>query len=113
MRIRRWAKCGVILLSPAYKWRNGRFAKAYHRFIEEPDMAQQLKKRGTTVEPLFDLIAKMLDTTGKQKQLAVQGLRNVRSCLSLATFSVQIAMIVNSIWGLSLRNISEMSASFS
>jgi hypothetical protein len=31
-------------------------------------------------------------------------------CLSLATLTVQIAMVVNSIWGLPLRNISIMMA---
>jgi hypothetical protein len=32
--------------------------------------------------------------------------------LTLATLTVQIAMIANSIWGLALRNISVMAASF-
>lgn len=113
MRIRQWAKKGVALLTPAHKWRNGRYAKAYHRFIREPDIAKHLRKRRTSVEPLFDLIAKVLGTTARQKQLPVQGLDNVRTCLSLATLSVQIAMIVNSLWDLPFRNISTMRTAFS
>jgi hypothetical protein len=35
--IRNWAKQGVILLTPAVKWVNGRFAQAYHRIIKKPD----------------------------------------------------------------------------
>ena len=112
MRIRRWAKRGVALLSPALKWVNGRFAKAYHRFLKTPAIAAQLRKRKTTIEPLFDLIAKVIGTKGKQKQLPVQRIDNVRSCLALATLSVQIAMIANNIWHLEHRNISEMAAAF-
>ena len=108
-RIRRWAKQGVALLTPAKKWTQGRFARAYHRFLQTPAMAALLRQRRTTIEPLFDLIAKVLGTTGKHKPLPVQHLDNVRTCLALATLSVQIAMIVNNIWGLPERNISHIS----
>jgi hypothetical protein len=111
-RIRRWAQRGVALLTPALKWMKGRFARAYHRFLKRPDIVGHLVKRRTSVEPLFDLIAKVIGTTAKQKQLPVQRIDNVRSCLALATLSVQIAMIANSIWGLPHRNISEMAAAF-
>lgn len=113
MRIRRWAKQGVALLTPAFKWVKGRYAQAYHRFIQQPHNAERLRCRRTSVEPLFDLVAKVLGTTGKHKQLPVQRQSNVRTCLALATLSVQIAMIINSIWGLPLRNISTMAVAFS
>ena len=88
----------------------GRDARADHRFLKDPAVAATLRQRRTTIEPLFDLVAQVLGTTGEQKQLPVQGVRNVRTCLSLATLTVQIAMIINSIWGLPLRNISIMMA---
>ena len=66
--------------------------------------------RGTSVEPLFDLVAKVLGTNGQHKQLPVQRQANVQTCLALATLSVPISMIVNSIWGLPPRNISVMAA---
>lgn len=112
MRIRRWAQKGVALLTPAHKWVKGRYATAYHHFIQEPDIAEHLRKRRTSVEPLFDLIAKVLGTTARQKQLPIQGLENVRTCLAVATLTVQIAMIVDSMWGLPLRNISAMLSAF-
>jgi hypothetical protein len=71
-----------------------------------------LRNRKTIIEPLFDLIAKVIGTTGKQKQLPVQRLDNVRSCLALATLSVQIAMLANNIWGLPPRTVSEMASAF-
>lgn len=109
-RIRRWAQQGVALLTPAAKWTKGRYAQAYHAYLKQPANLLRLRKRRTTIEPLFDLIAKVLGSTAKQKQLPIQHLDNVRTCLALATFSIQIAMIVNSIWALPLRNISTMSA---
>lgn len=38
LRIRRWAKHGVALLTPAYKWVSGRYAQAYRRLLEQPDI---------------------------------------------------------------------------
>ncbi len=43
-----------------------------------------------------------------QKQLAIQGLDNVRTCLALATLTIPVVMIDNSTWGLPLRNISTL-----
>lgn len=96
IRIRKWAKAGVILITPALRWRKGRFAKAYRSFIKEKrDIALILRKQKTAIEPIFDLIAKLLGTNTKQKQVFRQGLHNVRTHLGLAVLSLQIAMIVN------------------
>lgn len=112
LRIRRWAQQGVILLTPAVRWRTGRYAQAYHRFIRRPDMAVLLKARKTSIEPIFDLIGKLLGVTGRQKQLAIQHLSNVRTCLGLAVLSLQLAMIANSVWRLPFRSISTLRGAF-
>lgn len=109
-RIRHWAKQGVILLTPATKWVKGCLAQAYHAFIKEPDNRQRLRRRRTSVEPLFDLIAQVLGCEGENKQLPLQRLANVRTCLTLATLTIQVAMIMNSMWQLPLRNVSHMRA---
>jgi hypothetical protein len=111
-RIRRWAQQGVILLTPALRWHKGRYAQAYRRFIQQPEMAKLLRARKTTIEPIFDLIGKLLGVTGKQKQLALQHLPNVRTAIGLAVFSLQIAMIANSVWRLPFRNISSIRGAF-
>ena len=85
----------------------------HHRFINQPFYRDLLAGRRTSVEPCFDLIAKVLGAPSQQKQLPVQCLANVRSCLALAAFSIQLAMIVNSIWGLNPRNVSHISDAFS
>lgn len=111
-RIRRWAKRGVLLLTPALKWFKGRYAAAYHRFIAQPQPARLLHQRRTAIEPVFDLVAKIIGATDNHKQLPIQQLANVRTCLTLATLTVQIAMLVNNIWGLPPRDISHLMAVF-
>ena len=112
MRIRHWAKRGVILLTPAKNWVNGRYAQAYHRFIKEDDNRKRLARRRTSVEPLFDLLAYVLGCEGENKQLPLQRFANVATCLSLATLTIQIAMIINSMWQMPFRNVSHMRAVF-
>ncbi len=113
MRIRRWIKRGTLLLTPALRWHNGRYAQAYHQLLAQPDIQERFKKRKTSVEPFFDLIAKVIGTTSRQKELPIQKLVNVRMLMALATLSVQIAMTMNSILGLPLREISSIKAAFS
>ena len=113
MRIRTWAKHGVILVTPALRWRKGRYAQAYRQFIKtQTDIAAILKKRKTAIEPIFDLIAQLLGTSGTQKQIFRQGHKNVRSHLSLAVLSLQIAMIANQIWQMPFRTISYIKGAF-
>jgi hypothetical protein len=112
-RIRRWAKQGVLLVTPASTWRQGRYARAYHRFLKQPDVARWLKARRTAIEPLFDLLRHVMGTKGQQKQLPVAGLPCVDTFLSLGVLAVQIAMLVNSVWGYAFREVAHILAAFS
>ncbi len=111
-RIRHWARQGVILIAPALRWRSGRYAQAYHRFLQQPDLAFLLRRRKTAIEPVFDLIAKLLGTSGQHKQLAIQRLPNVRTGIGLAALSLQVAMIANNVWNLPFRTISTIQGAF-
>jgi hypothetical protein len=112
LRIRTWASQGVILLTPAAKWKNGRYAQAYHHFIARSPFSQWLKCRKTAIEPVFDLFSKVLGTTNNHKQLPLQGLEKVRSFLALGVLAVQVAMIVNNVRGLPFRHISSLLTAF-
>ena len=112
MRIRAWANDGVALLTPALKWVQGKYAKAYHKFIHEDLNARLLQNRRTAIEPIFDLIAKLIGATANHKQLSIQRLINVRTCLALATLALQLTMVANSIWNLPTRDISHFLATF-
>ena len=113
IRIREWAKRDVVLVTPALRWRTGKYAAAYRQFIKtEPDIVQILKKRKTAIEPIFNLIAQLLGTNTKQKQIFRQGIENVRTHLGLGVLSLQIAMIANQIWNMPFRTISHIKGAF-
>lgn len=113
MRVRNWVKAGVLLLTPAATWKNGRYAQAYHQLIKKPPFREWLACRKVAIEPVFDLFAKVLGTANNQKQLPIQGLANVRTFLSLGVLAVQMAMIINNIWHLPFRQISNILTVFS
>ena len=108
MRIRKWAKAGRVLITPAIKWVKGRYAKNYHRFLQREENQELSRLRRTAIEPIFDLIAKLIDATDNHKQVAYKHLENVRTYLALAVFTLQLAMIMNSVWGLPIRTISHI-----
>ncbi len=112
-RIRAWAKAGVALLTPAAKWVKGRYATAYHCYLKHPQIAPRLRHRRTAIEPFFDLSVQTLGTSNNHKQLPLQSLSNVRTCLALAVFSLQFAMFTNSLWGITPRSISPLHGAFS
>jgi hypothetical protein len=99
-------------LTPALKWTTGRYAAAYQRYIDWPEQVELLRSHRTAIAPVFDLVAQAVGATGPQKQVPIQRLANVRTCLTLATLTVQVAMIANSIWALPLRNISTIASAF-
>lgn len=108
IRLRQWAAQGVLLLSPAATWKNGKYAKAYHRFIRQKPFADWLKGRKTAIEPVFDLFSRALGTTNNHKQLPIQSLKNVQSFLCLGVLVVQIAMVVNNVFALPFRHIASI-----
>jgi hypothetical protein len=112
LRIRQWARRGVALLTPALRWVTGRYAEAYHHYIAQPENASLLHNRQTAIERFFDLLAQVIGATDNQKQLPIQRLVNVRTCLALGVLIIQIAMIANSIWDLPLRSISHIGVAF-
>jgi len=112
-RIRRWACQGVALVTPALTVSAATPAgAAYKAFLQQPEQQALLKARKTAIEPCFDLLSRVVGAGDHQKQLPVKGLANVRSCLTLGTLLLQIAMVVNSIWGMPLHGISHMIAVF-
>jgi hypothetical protein len=108
LRVRAWASEGVLLLTPATQWKNGRYAQAYHRFIAQSAASRWLKCRRTAIEPVFDLFSKVLGTANNHKQLPVQCLEKVRTFLGLGVLAVQLAMVINNVFGLPLRQISNI-----
>jgi hypothetical protein len=109
-RVRRYAKAGTVFLAPGLRLGDGPKQSSYKRFIKNEENAQLLAKRKTMIEPVFDLISQIAFTRGNQKQLAVQFLKKVRPFLLFSVWLLQIGMVVNSIYGMPLRNTSQMMA---
>ena len=84
--------------------------KNYHRFLQREENQELSRLRRTAIEPIFDLIAKLIDATDNHKQIAYKHLENVRTYLALAVFTLQLAMIMNSVWGLPIRAIAHIKA---
>jgi Transposase DDE domain len=112
-RIRRWAKQGVMLVTPASQGHQGRYAQASHRFLKPGEVAGWLKARRTAIEPLFELLRHVLGTKGHQQQVPVAGVPCVGTFLSLGVLAVQMAMLVNNMWGYDFREVSHILAAFS
>lgn len=112
-RIRWWARQGIALVTPALKVSDATPAgAAYKAFLQQPEQQALLKARKTAIEPFFDLLSRVIGAGDHQKQLPVKGLAHVRTCLTLGTLLIQLAMIVNNIWGMPLHDISHMIAVF-
>ena len=51
--------------------------RGYHIFIKQSENQSLLTRRMTVIEPVFDLISRLLDTTKNHKQLPVKGMETV------------------------------------
>ena len=68
--------------------------------------------RKTAIEPVFDLLSKLLATNGAHKPLPVSGLAYVSTFLGLGVLLLQLAMLMNVIFGLPTRNVTHMKTVF-
>jgi hypothetical protein len=60
------------------------------------------------IEPIFDLLKMLLSTPSNHKQLPVSGKANGVTFLVLGVMLLQLAMLMNSIWRLPLRNVTHI-----
>ena len=61
-----------------------------------------------TLPSAFELLKQLLSTHNNHKQLPVSGKPNVATFLTIGVVLLQLAMLVNSIWGLPLRNVTHL-----
>ena len=76
-------------------------------FFEEAKVS-----RKTAIEPVFDLLSKLLATQGKHKPLPVSGLPYVSTFLGLGVLILQRAMLMNVRWELPTRNVTHIKTIF-
>ena len=68
--------------------------------------------RKTAIEPTFDLLSKLLATTGQHKPIPVRGLAAVSTFLGLGVLLLQLTMLVNIKWQLPTRNVTHIKTVF-
>ena len=68
--------------------------------------------RKTAIEPTFDLLSRLLATTGQHKPLPVSGLASVSTFLGLGVLILQLAMLMNVRWELPTRNVTHIKTVF-
>ena len=68
--------------------------------------------RKTAIEPVFDLLSKLLSITGAHKPLLVRGLAYVSTFLGIGILLLQLAMLMNVRCGLPTRNVTYIKTAF-
>ena len=104
-RTEKLANKGLLLITPVI----GAKRPQTQCYVETINQSQRLhtyqQKRKVAIEPIFELLKQLLSTHNNHKQLPVKGKPNVRTFLMLGVVLLQVAMLVNSIWGRPLRNV--------
>ena len=107
-----FAKDDVLLLTPKTT-----LAEANLLLGTDPlYIATQVEKwqaaRKVAIEPVFDLLSKLLSITGAHKPLPMRGLPYVATFLGLGILGLQLAMLMNVRCGLPKRNITHIKTVF-
>ena len=68
--------------------------------------------RKTAIEPVFDLLSKLLTITGAHKLLPLRGLPSVSTFLGIGILLLQLAMLINVRCGLPTRNVTHIKTVF-
>jgi len=106
-KVKKYAKKGLLLITPALRVKSAA-GETYRQFTRQCISRIPIKNRKTVIEPVFDLISRLLSTTRNHKQLPIRGRENVRSFLAFGVVLTQLALLMNSINGLPFHNISHM-----
>ncbi len=106
-RTKQWCDDGLLLVTPALRATSERGCN-YKAFMQQAPIQNLSQKRKTAIEPVFELVSHLLGTRTKQKPVPLRGKSNVRTFLALGVLGLQMAMLLNTIWGLALRNISHL-----
>ena len=110
-RIEQLAKQGLLLITPARRVTRKK-GNLYVQYLNQPQWQAYQQQRKVAIEPMFNLLKMLLATDNNHKQLPVSGKANVATCLALGVVALQMAMVINSSWGLPLRNVTYLISLF-
>lgn len=107
-----FAQAQVLLLTPKTPLDEANRPLGADPLYTATQVATYRAARKTAIEPVFDLISKLLSLTGNPKPLPMRGLAYVATFLGLGILLLQLAMLINVRWGIPTRNISHIKTCF-
>ena len=111
-RVTAFAETDVLLLTPQTTLAEANPLLGADPLYTATQVQTWQTARKTAIEPVFDLLSKLLSITGAHKPLPIRGLPYVATFLGLGVFVLQLAMLMNRRWGLPLRNITHIRTVF-
>ena len=102
------AKSGLFLITPKTTIGQVRTLSNLHLSLTDAQLDEMKASRKTAIEPIFDLLSKLLATTGEHKPLPIRGMAQVSTFLSLGVLILQLTMLMNKMYGLPLRNVTHI-----
>ena len=111
-RVEHLASRGLLLLTPVAGAKSDKTLSYLEAIATSEPLNHYQNRRKTAIEPMFAVLLELGATHANQKQLPVSRLDNVRPFLLLTVILLQLAMIVNAIYNLPVRNVAWMMTAF-
>ena len=107
-----FAEADVLLLTPKTTLEEANAGLGADPLYTATQVATYQETRKIAIEPVFDLLSKLLSLTGQHKPLPVRGLAYVSTFLGLGILLLQIAMLMNVRCQIPTRNVSYIKTCF-
>ena len=107
-----FAEVNVLLLTPKTTLDEANALLGADPLYTATQVATYQRARKIAIEPVFDLLSKLLSITGKQKPLPLRGLAYVSTFLGLGVLLLQLAMLINVRCRIPTRNVSHIKTCF-
>ena len=107
-----FAKHQVLLLTPKTTFAETHVLLGADPLYTATQVATWQAARKTAIEPVFDLLSKLLSITGAHKPLPLRNLAYVSTFLGMGILLLQLSMLMNVRSGLPTRNITHIKTVF-
>ena len=107
-----FAEVDVLLLTPKTTLDEANALLGADPLYTATQVATYQSARKIAIEPVFDLLSKLLSITGKHKPLPLRGLAYVSTFLGIGILLLQVSMLMNVRYGIPTRNISYIKTCF-
>ena len=107
-----FAKDDVLLLTPKTTLPQANALLGADPLYTATQVATWQRARKTAIEPVFDLLSRLLSITGAHKPLLLRGVAYVSTFLGIGILLLQLAMLMNLRCGLPTRNVTHIKTVF-